>query len=348
MSDRYSPETIREKRKFPKGYTVLLVILIILQILMILGGIFYKASPKDRIDSYVVYVTPWANGTLDIEYKIKWTALDSSEPLTWVEIGMANPDFAINGGYSNNIDRIVKRIDSDGYCAAKIYFKDSYIGGESFYFEFSVTQRNILCEDNGTYFHELVPSWFNEIPVTSYTFYWQNYDIVTSTNADTVSKSIMKWEGSFEPGEYRLLRVEYSEYEGASITKYSPFDDSGARNVLNEDKYGVWALIAIFLALTIVAEVFIIDAFVSYNRGRGFLTGYGHSVHTYGYRNPRYISAYHLHNSSNHSSRGGRGGGGGCACACACACAGGGRAGCSQKDTTEVKKDSTEIKKEEK
>ena len=339
MSDRYSPETVREIRKFPKGYTVLLVVLIILQILMILGGIFYKASPKDRIDSYEVYITSINDGSLDIKYKIKWTALDANEPLTWIEIGMANANFAIYGGYSNNIDRIVKRIDSDGYCAAKIYFKDSYIDGESVYFEFSVNQRNILCEDNGTYFHEFVPSWFNEIPVTHYAFYWQNYDIVTSTNADSSNTVWNKWEGSFEPGEYRLLRVEYSEYIFAPTTSYKPFDDSGARNALNEDKYGVWALIAIFLALTIVAEVFIIDAFVSYNRGRGFLTGYGHSVHTYGYRNPRYISAYHLHNSSNHSSRGGRGGGGGCACACACACAGGGRAGCSQKDTTEIKKD---------
>ena len=345
MSDRYSPETVREKRKFPKGYTVLLVILIILQILMILGGIFYKSSPKDRIDSYVVYVTPWADGTLDIEYKIKWTALDSSEPLTWVEIGMANPNFAINGGYSNNIDRIVKRIDSDGYCSAKIYFKDSYIGGESFYFEFSVTQRNILCEDNGTYFHELVPSWFNEIPVTSYAFYWLDSNNVIGANADSFNGIWHKWEGSLEPGDYRLLKVNYSEFNAPTVY-YREFDDRGAFNALAEDKYGVWALIAIFLIVTIVFEVYIIDAYVSYNRGRGFLTGYGHSVHTYGYRNPRYIAAHRANTSSHHSGRGGRGGGG-CACACACACAGGGRAGCSQKDTTEVKKDSTETKKEE-
>lgn len=346
MSDRYSPETIMEKRKFPKGYTIFLVILIIVQLLMILGGIFYRVTPKDRIDSYEVYITSINDGSLDVKYKIKWTALDSNEPLTWIEIGMANPNFAIYGGYSNNIDRIVKTIDLDGYCAAKIYFKNSYIGGESFYFEFEVNQRNILCENGDTYFHEFVPSWFNEIPVTQYAFYWQNYDVVTSTNADSTNTMWNKWEGSFEPGEYRLLRVEYSEYLYAPTTTYKPFDDSGAFNALAEDKYGVWALIAIFLIITIVFEVYIIDAYVSYNRGRGFLTGYGHSVHTYGYTNPRYIAAHRANTSSHHSGRGSRGGGG-CACACACACAGGGRAGCSQKDTTEVKKDSTEAKKEE-
>jgi Asp-tRNA(Asn)/Glu-tRNA(Gln) amidotransferase A subunit family amidase len=53
-------------------------------------------------------------------------------------------------------------------------------------------------------------------------------------------------------------------------------------------------------------------------------------MHTYGRPNPHYIRARNAYNAT-HRSRGG--GSGGCACACACACAGGGRAGCSQKDT---------------
>ena len=92
-----------------------------------------------------------------------------------------------------------------------------------------------------------------------------------------------------------------------------------------------------WLLLLGLAEMYLVDSFVSYNRGRGFLRGYGHHVHVYGYHNPRYISARNRHNASS----GGRGGfsGGGCACACACACAGGGRAGCSQKDGYRMKKD---------
>lgn len=345
MSDRYSPETIMEKRKFPKGYTILLVILIVVQLLLIVGGIFYKASPQDRIDSYEVYVTPLSDGTLDIKYKIKWTALDTSEPLTWIDIGMANPNFVIYGGYTKNIDRIIEHIDIDGYCSARIYLKDSYIGGESLYFEFEINQSNMLYESNGAYAYEFVPSWFNEIPVTSYAFYWLDSNNVIGANADSFNGIWHKWEGSLEPGDYRLLKVNYSEFNAPTVY-YREFDDRGAFNALAEDKYGVWALIAIFLIVTIVFEVYIIDAYVSYNRGRGFLTGYGHSVHTYGYTNPRYIAAHRANTSSHHSGRGGRGGGG-CACACACACAGGGRAGCSQKDTTDVKKDSTETKKEE-
>ncbi|MBQ8344586.1 MAG: hypothetical protein IJV68_03290 [Clostridia bacterium] len=335
VDNRYTEETILKKRKFPKAYTVFLVILIIIQIALVVGGIFYKASPKDRIDSYEVYVTPQGDGTLDLLYKIKWTALDSSEPLTWIEIGMANPNFAIYGGYSSNIDRIVRTNNNDGYTSVKIYLKDSYIGGESFEIQFEINQRNMLCDSNGTRFYEFVPCWFNEIPVTSYAFYWKDADTIVATNADDFDGTYHKWTGSFNPGEYRKMHITYSRF-AAPTTYYYPFDDSGAFDGLAEDKYATWALIAVFLIITVVAEVYIIDAFISYNRGRGFLTGYGHHVHTYGYRNPRYISASRAHASSS----GGRGGrGGGCACACACACAGGGRAGCSQKDTTEIKKD---------
>ena len=89
-----------------------------------------------------------------------------------------------------------------------------------------------------------------------------------------------------------------------------------------------------FMGLILLGEIMIIDGFVSYGRGRGFVRGYGYHVHTYGRVNPHYTSARDAHNSG---SRGGARGGGGCACACACACAGGGRAGCSQKDTYDKK-----------
>ena len=61
---------------------------------------------------------------------------------------------------------------------------------------------------------------------------------------------------------------------------------------------------------------------------------HGYYIHTYGRSNPHYIRARDRYNATHSRSSGGRSGGG-CACACACACAGGGRAGCSQKDTYE-------------
>lgn len=79
-------------------------------------------------------------------------------------------------------------------------------------------------------------------------------------------------------------------------------------------------------ALLSIAEVYIVDCYVSYGRGRGFLTGHGYHVHAYGRSNPHYIRARDKYNAT-HSRSGGGGRG------CACACAGGGRAGCSQKDT---------------
>ena len=132
-----------------------------------------------------------------------------------------------------------------------------------------------------------------------------------------------------EEGEYRLLRVNYKEFN-APTTFYQEFDDSGVGSALDEDRLTIILVLLVVICFCVIAIAHSIDCFVSYYRGRGFFRGYGHHMYIYGRRNK-----YYEEEASKHvASHGGRGhSGGGCACACACACAGGGRAGCSQKDT---------------
>ena len=139
--------------------------------------------------------------------------------------------------------------------------------------------------------------------------------------------------GSLDYGEYSKMTIQYGmdDFAGCQTVQYRTFDDDGARNELKEDKVGVIVLCCLVAAFLIIAEVYIVDCYVSYGRGRGFLTGHGYHVHTYGRSNPHYIIARDKYNATHGGRSGGHGGG--CACACACACAGGGRAGCSQKDT---------------
>lgn len=332
----YSEETIKKKRKFPKPNTVLITFIIIAQIALICFAVIYQPKPQDIIDNYDITVTPNADGSLDMEYSFKWTALDSA--LTWATIGMANSNFEIiEDSWSDNIMFIHKDCDEYGYSGVEIsfdWFDGLTLDEETLEFSFKIRQYNMLCSDDDGMFYEFVPGWFNSIPVKNYTFRWKDTG-VASANNDTTENGYKVWKGELNSGEYAKIDVRYPQnyFKNASVVHYEPFSGSGAYNELAEGK-AIVILICVFLILVgVFAEVVIVDGFVSYNRGRGFITGYGYPYHTYGFVNPRCRTARDAHNASIHSSGYHGGGGGGCACACACACAGGGRAGCSQKDT---------------
>lgn len=329
----FSEEAIRKNRKFPVLSTVLLVLIVILQFVMLVSAVFYQPEPQDVIKSYKVYVTQRDDGSLDIEYEFVWTPLDKNEPLSWVEIGMANGNFAFSADYSENVRRL-ENDSGDGYSYAVVYFRREYLGGNTFSFNFKVNQRGMFCKDGDVEFYDFIPGWFNSIQVQKYEFYWKKDATIADTNADRETADWYVWEGSLDYGEYRRLRVICNGVEAYA----APYEEISidAYNELKSDKLGFAIMMIMFVLILVIFEVIIVDSYVSYTRGRGFLRGYGHHVHVYGRRNPHYVAAYHAHSST--SSGGGRSGGG-CACACACACAGGGRAGCSQKDTYKAKKD---------
>lgn len=321
VNTKYEEKYIKSNRTFPVGNTVLLVIIIAVQIGLVILGLSYQPKPQDVIHQYNVTVQPLDDGSLDIEYHLVWEALDESEELTWVEIGMPNRNFSVYPeSVTSNISTYSRYTDGD-YVSLRLDFQRAYLGGEVIEFSFKVNQKDMLCKNYAGYFYEFVPGWFNAIQVQQYQFLWK---------MDGFQDHVRR--GSLDYGQYSKMTVQYGmeEFKGCRTVEYMPFDDAGAYNELQEDKTAVAVLFCLVAAFLIVAEIYIVDSYVSYGRGRGFLTGHGYHVHTYGRSNPYYIRArdkYH----AQHSRSGGRSGG--CACACACACAGGGRAGCSQKDT---------------
>jgi len=320
---KYTEEEIRENRTFPAINTLLLAVVVAVQIGLIVFGICYQPKPQDVIHQYDVTVEPQDDGSLDIAYHFVWEALDESEELTWVEIGMANRNYSVyTDSFSSNILTHGKYTAED-YVSLQLYFDKGYSAGEVVEFSFRVNQKDMLCKDESGYFYEFVPCWFNAIQVERFVFTWRMEE-----SRDYVQR------GSLDYGEYSVMKIQYDldDFAGCETVSYQPFDDEGAYNSLQEDKVGVIVLCCMVAALLIIAEVYIVDSYVSYTRGRGFLTGHGYHVHTYGRTNPYYIRARDRYNAKHGGGRTG-GGGGGCACACACACAGGGRAGCSQKDT---------------
>lgn len=341
--DDYSPEAVKRKRTLPKADIALMCVLVAIQVILVLFIVFYTPDPKDCIEQYSVTVEPREDGSLDITYELVWTALDEHEPLTWVEIGMANPAYRLYDGSVSDTVLYTEAHADEYYCSHVLHFPREYMGGETVSFSFKINQQEMLIRNpDGGYFYEFVPGWFNEVPVKKYTFRWKLSEDVTTFNAPLVEDGYALWSGEMDCGGYAVMQVGYKDSAfpqtspSVSYVTYQQFEGDGAYNELNTDRYLAIFLCAAALLGILIWQIYIVDCFVSYHRGRGFLSGYGHRIHTYGRVNPRYRRAYDAHNPPS-SGRGYGGGGRGCACACACACAGGGRAGCSQKDTKEIK-----------
>ncbi|MBQ8861869.1 MAG: hypothetical protein IJ021_03900, partial [Clostridia bacterium] len=223
--DSFSPEYVKKNRTFPKANTVWLVILVILQAAALIFAIAYTPKPQDVIKEYGITVTPLEDGTLDIEYSFVWNALDTGEELTWVEIGMANPNFTIyKNSLSQEINRAEKYMDG-GYISARIYFERAYKGGETLEFSFKINQGGLLHSQGDGYFYSFVPGWFNSTPVEHYTFRWDKSSLIKTANANTVREGYYIWEGEMDCGNYVMMNVNYAEraFEGITPTIYIPF-----------------------------------------------------------------------------------------------------------------------------
>lgn len=328
-TDKFSPEYIRKHRTFPVFKTFLLVLCVLAQVLLLCIAIFGDMpDPQDKIDAYNITVEPREDGSLDITYDIVWTALDENEPLTWVEIGIANSNFEL---YEDSIKggRAYRDV-YDGYCYVHIDFPRAYRGGETVEFSFEINQRDVLHGEGKDRFYAFVPGWFNATPIESYTFRWKANEDLLASNADSRDLQWHTWKGSLDCGEYVLMELQYAvgSFASAETAAYREFDDDDAYNELKSTQTAGRVMCVILILCLVAAEVYIIDSYVSYSRGRGFIRSGRYHVHHYGRVNPRYRAYRAAQNRS-----GGGGGSRGCACACACACAGGGRAGCSRKQT---------------
>ena len=285
----FSEQTIKKRRSLPKGRIVLIVLMVALQVLCVLGIIFYRPSPQDVIDSYRVYVTPKDDGSLDVQYMFTWTPLDADEPLTFVYVGMANPDFTVIE-HSDNITEVEKYDDYEGECHVDLYLDKNYYKGETLEFSFTVNQRSMLCERYGEYMYEFVPCWFNSTPISSYTFYWKQLPGERESNAETVKDGWHVWHGSMEPGEYRMMRIGYEPFDAPTV-EYEPFYEGSVHNDLESERIPVIMILVIFIIVLFVFQVFCFDTVVSYHRGRGFIYGYGHPMYVYGRPNRHYRRA---------------------------------------------------------
>ena len=288
------------------------------------------SSYLDVIENYEITINPNSDGTLDMEFYLKWKVLDSvtEGPLEWIKVGIPNKYVSNIKGLTNNISDIYYYSDSGSYI--RVDLDRPYKTGEVLDIKFSFIQSRMYFLQSDECYYNYSPGWFNEIPVKKAIVKW-NAEGVIDTNESVLDDGYYVWESDLEPGETIIIDVKYKKDHFRVLNPDLQYSDA---YMTAKDIIAIILVIAIFIIVVAVLIISVTSQQDPYMRERGFVgRGYYFHRHRY-YRRGYYSSGRKIERPTPVNTSGYRGVGGGssCACACACACAGGGRAGCSMKD----------------
>jgi len=318
------------------------ILKILLLIVILLSSVFvtkikaFTTNPLDRIDKYEIIVNPRIDGTLDIEFNIEWTVLDSTTqgPLEWIKIGI--PNYAADEfvKISNNIDKISYMPEFGSFI--RIDLNEAYYENETVNIRFSYHQSKMyfLTADKCSYHY--IPGYFNEIEVTEAVVKWNSENVIIH-NAAKEEDGYLIWEDSLKFGKKLETRVEYNQSSFVGLTFEEQFIDDF---LSPKQKLFIVIIIVVLAGIAVAIYTIYRTNRDPYLYDRGFI-GYRYYRHGFiRYRRLRryYGNGYHRNGViiarplPPSSSGSGGSTSGGFSCACACACAGGGRAGCTKKD----------------
>ena len=185
-------------------------IILFLSLLFIPKVDAYTFNPIDRIDLYEITVNPRDDGTLDIEFNIEWTVLDSSiqGPLEWIKIGIPNYEATDFKKISKNISKIAYMSDFGSFI--RIDLDRAYVAGETINIRFSYHQSRMyfLTDDKCSYHY--VPGYFSEIQVKKAIVKWNSENVLVH-NALKEEDGYLVWEDSLNYDQKMEIRVEYNQ-----------------------------------------------------------------------------------------------------------------------------------------
>lgn len=284
---------------------IFLFVALTLLILTNVGIVAYADSDNlDEIENYNITVNVREDGTLDIRYDVEWKVLsdkNGSEPVTWVKVGIPN-------SHCDSIEAITDNIESAKYYGSggdfvRVDFTKKYYKGEVFTFSFTIHQSYMYMLEDDSIKYSFTAGWFEDIEVKNITIKWNKMWVAEST-AKSVSEDgkYLVWKSQNLPeGDHFSTSVRYPS---------GTFSTDENKQYVERSSGGLSTKAIVIIVIVLVVLVLLLLWLDDYGGGSGFGGGY-HST---------FISSC-----------------AGCAscasCACACACAGGGRAGCSIKDT---------------
>ena len=204
------PGEIRSPKKDFVTRVVVAVFALILAILVFCAlSSNAGANAIDEIEEYVITVDVNPDGSLNMDYKIRWHIVSNNgdKPLTWVKIGIPNSNIDNIEAVSSNIKEAKYYYDFGDYI--RIDFDQSYTDGDVFEFEYKFTQYQMFAENGDTTIYSFTPGWFDTIPVDRITVRWDAEDILRAGPETDAVDGYMVWEKSLAPGEKMPIAIVY-------------------------------------------------------------------------------------------------------------------------------------------
>lgn len=297
-------------------------LLLIILLSLLVTGCDETFKPLDKIHEYKIIVDPNDDGTLKMNYYLKWEVLEEGDGgVDFITVGVANRFVDDIKGLTTNIKKI--KYSSEEGSTIRIDFKNTYHKGDIFEVEFSFTQKRIFTIKGSEVQYSFNPGWFEDIQVERLTVLWNKANVLKK-NSTGLDGQYLGWYTPLDYGETIDINTIYSINSFPNLNPEEDYSDETVNPII------FIIIIAIFIAF--IATILIVNHFTCdrYQTCRGF-SGHIHHHHFYFGRHQGYRrSGKVIVKPSGTSGSGVHGSG--CACACACACAGGGRAGCSRKD----------------
>jgi len=289
--------------------------LVLLALLLIAVPYLAGDTGTYNIDDYKVELIPRSNGSVDMNYYMKWSVTGGHIP--WITVGLPNDNFTLRV-HGNAVAKIAPANES-GWSGVRIDLDRDYKPGESFEVSFSITQNKLFYADEKNYKLDFTPGWYDRAFTDHLTISLRSFakvgTVVVKPAQSSIKGDVIIWEKD------RLGKGERFEIS-ISFPKKALKKPLPENNMKDESSMSAGMVI---LIIVVVIIVILILAYLSSEgsgySGGGIFVGGGSG------------------GGGGRSSGGGGGFGGrssGCACACvscacACACAGGGGAGCSRK-----------------
>lgn len=292
-------------------------------ILLMTCGCVFEPTPLDYIHNYEITVNPNDDGTLEMDYYLKWEVLDEGNGgVSWIVVGVPNRFVSNIEGKSSNIKDI--EYTSENGAGIEIDFNETYHKGDVFEVHFTFKQSRIFTIKDSEVQYSFNPGWFDEIKVETLLVKWNRHN-VKNHNANSSLGDYLEWKESLDFGQTIDVNLVYDKTAFPNINPKEAYSSQTIEPAI------IYTILAVFLVVIIIGIVSSSRHYNCYHSVRGF-SGRIHRHHFY-------FGRYYGYRSTGSRVRppeiinGSRSGvGSGCACACACACAGGGRAGCSRKD----------------
>ena len=160
------------------------------------------STPLDEILYYEITVDPRTDGTLDMNYKIKWKVLDSTSegPLEWIKVGVPNSHVDNIVSLSNNIDEIRYYQENEKHYI-RVNFNQIFSKDDTIKLQFSIHQFDMGNINLSTVsYNYCVINNFSNTDIKELVVLWNSKNVLKASSPIINSDSFYIWNSNLKAG----------------------------------------------------------------------------------------------------------------------------------------------------